>query len=92
MNIIHKFETALKWLIWLLYMLFLLMLLPFERLCLRLASRNPKVAAKARMFFLKPVVLAILLDFSICHKGYGGDERWVRLFRMTIGREKVSSH
>jgi len=89
MSIKHKFGIALKWLIWLLYMLLLLMLLPFEMLCLRLASRNPKVAAKATTLFLTPIFLAILLDLSISH---GGDEKWVRMFRMTIGREKVSSH
>ena len=92
MSIIHRFGTALKLLIWFLYFLLMLMLLPFEWLCLRLASRNPKVVAKARRLFLRLVSLAILLDFSIRHKGYRGDERWVRLFRMTIGREKDSSH
>ena len=95
MSIIHKFGTALKWLILILYTLLLYMLLPFEILCLRLARRNPKVAAKVaklETFFYSLVFLGIALRFSIGYEGYRGDKKWVRLFRMTIGREKASSH
>ncbi|MCD6593133.1 hypothetical protein J7L00_03515 [Candidatus Bathyarchaeota archaeon] len=95
MSIMHKFGIALKWLILILYTLLLYMLLPFEILCLRLANRNPRVAAKVaklKTFFFALVFLGILLNFSIGYEGYRGDEKWVRMFRMTIGREKVSSH